>query len=137
MDYNAARSPIKRKAKWNLKLMHDDASPANALVDSADAKSARMDNHKGEVVRGISEHVRANLDLLKRVEDSWQPTDFLPDLTKEDWRESLGKLREQAAALPDELLVILVGTMVTEEALPSYQTSFNRLAGVEDSTGAS
>jgi len=39
--------------------------------------------------------------------------------------------------LPDELLVNLVGTMVTEEALPSYQTSFNRLAGVEDSTGAS
>jgi acyl-[acyl-carrier-protein] desaturase len=30
------------------------------------------------------------------------------------------ELREHAAELPDELLVCLVGDMITEEALPTY-----------------
>ncbi|GMV79523.1 MAG: acyl-ACP desaturase [Planctomycetota bacterium] len=96
-----------------------------------------MLDQKLEIVSSLSDQARTNLDLLKSVEESWQPTDFLPDLTKESWRDDLQKLREGAAALPDALLVILVGTMVTEEALPSYQTSFNRLPGVNDPTGAS
>ncbi|KAF8768995.1 hypothetical protein HU200_007053 [Digitaria exilis] len=41
------------------------------------------------------------------------------------------------AGLPDEYLVVLVGDMVTEEALPTYQTMINTLDGVRDETGAS
>jgi acyl-[acyl-carrier-protein] desaturase len=33
------------------------------------------------------------------------------------------------------MLVVLVGNIVTEEALPSYQTAFNRYQGVADQTG--
>jgi len=36
--------------------------------------------------------------------------------------------REVAQAVSDELLVVLVGDMVTEEALPSYSVSLNNLA---------
>jgi len=39
--------------------------------------------------------------------------------------------------LSDEILVVLVGDTVTEEALPSYQTMINRHAGLMDETGAS
>jgi acyl-[acyl-carrier-protein] desaturase len=45
--------------------------------------------------------------------------------------------RQQARALSDDVLVVLVGDMVTEEALPTYQTWLNRLKGVSDPTGAS
>jgi acyl-[acyl-carrier-protein] desaturase len=46
-------------------------------------------------------------------------------------------LRESARALPDELLVVLVGDMVTEDALPSYHSWLNGLQGITDRTGTS
>jgi acyl-[acyl-carrier-protein] desaturase len=71
------------------------------------------------------------------VGESWQPTDWLPDLAAADWRDQLGEFRDRARGLPDDVLVILVGDMITEEALPSYQTWLNRLQGLGDPTGAS
>ncbi len=95
-------------------------------------------NSRLEVINSIEGFVSENLStLLKPVEESWQPSDFLPDMTKENWRESVHEFRERAKEMPDDLLVVLVGDMVTEEALPTYQTWLNRLEGVTDSTGAS
>lgn len=91
-----------------------------------------------QVIQSIEPFVNTHLPtLLKPVAESWQPTDWLPDLAAGDWREQLGAFRERAGELPDEVLVVLVGDMVTEEALPSYQTWLNRLQGVGDPTGAS
>ncbi len=91
-----------------------------------------------EAVKSLEGFVAENLpSLLKPVHENWQPSDLLPDSSQPEWMQSLEELRRQAAALPDELLVVLVGDMVTEEALPTYQTWINRLAGVTDATGAS
>lgn len=46
-------------------------------------------------------------------------------------------LRKRTDELPDEYLVVLVGDMITEEALPTYMTMLNTLDGVRDDTGAS
>jgi len=86
-----------------------------------------MEDHVGETIKRF----------LKPVNESWQPSDFLPDPTSPDFEEKLAAFREQAGTLPDDVLVVLVGDMITEEALPSYQTWFNRLEGVEDNTGTS
>ena len=51
--------------------------------------------------------------------------------------EELAELWATAACVPDDVLVCLVGNMVTEEALPTYQSMFNRTDGVGDDTGAS
>jgi acyl-[acyl-carrier-protein] desaturase len=45
------------------------------------------------------------------------------------------RFREPASELSDELLVVLVGDMVTEEALPNYAVSLNLIA--RDETGTS
>jgi len=91
-----------------------------------------------EVIKSMEEFVERHLpSLLKPIEESWQPTDFLPDMSAENWPEQLNEFRERAKALPDDVLVVLVGDMVTEEALPTYQTWLNRLQGVRDCTGAS
>ncbi|MGA9118906.1 MAG: acyl-ACP desaturase [Bacteroidota bacterium] len=91
-----------------------------------------------EVIKSIEGYVGEHLDtLLKPVESSWQPTDFLPDMAKPGWEEQLEELRREAETLQDDVLVVLVGDMVTEEALPTYQTWLNRLDGVTDGTGAS
>ena len=51
-------------------------------------------------------------------------------MSKEDALEEIRSLRERAAAIPDEVIVLLVGNMITEEALPSYQTYFNLIEGI-------
>jgi len=75
------------------------------------------------------------LPQLRPVADCWQPSDFLPDLAREDWHERVEELRADAAVLSDDVLVVLVGNIVTEEALPSYQTALNRFPGMTDPTG--
>ena len=46
------------------------------------------------------------------------------------------ELRERTAVLPDDYWVVLVGDMITEEALPTYMAMLNTLDGVRDETGA-
>ena len=70
--------------------------------------------------------------MLLDINDCWQPTDFLPDMQQENALDMVKQLRERAAGIPDEVLVSLVGNMITEEALPSYQTFFNLLKGVNE-----
>ena len=90
---------------------------------------------KREVLTGLQHVVEENLSLLVPIERAWQPTDYLPDLTEPDWSERLAAFREPATQLSDGVLVVLVGDMVTEEALPSYSVSLNLIA--EDQTGTS
>ena len=85
------------------------------------------------VIESLQDHVAEHLGLLTPVDRIWQPTDYLPDLTAGDWSEQLGRFREAARCLPDELLVVLVGNMVTEEALPNYAISLEHI--VRDPTG--
>ncbi|XP_042486970.1 stearoyl-[acyl-carrier-protein] 9-desaturase 6, chloroplastic-like [Macadamia integrifolia] len=78
------------------------------------------------------------LPMLKPVEQSWQPHDFLPDSTQptDSFMDQVRVLREQTSGLPDDYLVALVGDMITEEALPTYMSMLNRFDGVEDETGS-
>ncbi|KAF5955126.1 hypothetical protein HYC85_007982 [Camellia sinensis] len=79
------------------------------------------------------------LPLLKPVDQCWQPQDFLPDPTLpfDAFTDEVRTLRERTAGLPDDYFVVLVGDMITEDALPTYQTMINTLDGVRDETGAS
>jgi acyl-[acyl-carrier-protein] desaturase len=90
-------------------------------------------DHDG-VIRAIEPAIADNLDLLVSIDRAWQPTDYLPDLEAEDWREQVERFRLTAQGISDELLVILVGDMVTEEALPSYAASLNGLVRDEEGT---
>lgn len=87
-----------------------------------------------ELLRSLKDVVEQNLALLLPLEDAWQPTDYLPNLAKEDWQEQLTSFRESAEVLTDEVLVVLVGDMVTEEALPNYAISLNLIAQDEQGT---
>jgi len=77
------------------------------------------------------------LPLLTPVDQLWQPADYLPAPESEDFLDRVADLRARARELPDELLVCLVGDMITEEALPTYMAMLNTLDGVRDETGRS
>lgn len=93
---------------------------------------------KIEIFKSLESWAEDNiLPILKPVEDSWQPQDFLPDSSSDGFTEQVLELQERSKGIPDEYLVCLVGDMITEEALPTYQTMLNTLDGVRDETGAS
>lgn len=98
---------------------------------------ASMYPHKVEVLQAMEPFVEQHLNILKTVDESWQPQDFLPDMRREDWREKIAELRAECQEIPDALLVAIVGDTVTEEALPTYQTLLNTFEGMEDPTGTS
>jgi acyl-[acyl-carrier-protein] desaturase len=81
-----------------------------------------------DMIESLQGFVGENLSLLAPVDQAWQPSDFLPDLTADDWADRLSRFRESARCLPDDLLVVLVGNMVTEEALPNYSVSLEQIA---------
>ncbi|KAM3375655.1 hypothetical protein P3S68_014369 [Capsicum galapagoense] len=84
----------------------------------------------------VSESV---LSFSKPVEKCWQPIEFLSDPCQgpKEFAEEVRALRQRALGLPDEYFVMLVGNMLTEDALPTYQTALNTLDGVGDETGSS
>ncbi|KAJ8563558.1 hypothetical protein K7X08_032010 [Anisodus acutangulus] len=97
-----------------------------------------MAPQKIEIFKSMEGWAEQNLlTLLKPVEKSWQPQDFLPDPASDGFHDQVNELRERAKELPDDYFVVLVGDMITEEALPTYQTMLNTLDGVRDETGAS
>jgi acyl-[acyl-carrier-protein] desaturase len=65
----------------------------------------------------------------------WQPADLLPDAASPDFLAQVETLRKECKRLPAEFLVVLVGDMVTEEALPSYMSMLNRMDGTRDHSG--
>jgi len=90
-----------------------------------------------EVIEDLAPIAGAMVDdvLLETGDKAWQPQDYLPDLTQEDFEEQIRDFRGQASCVPDDVLVVLIGDMVTEEALPTYQTLLNTFEGCDDPTG--
>lgn len=75
------------------------------------------------------------MPMLRHSSVCWQPNDFLPDSSSPDFLDQMAELRKNASDLPLDFLVVLVGDMVTEEALPSYMNMLNLLDVTKDETG--
>ncbi|HVX85006.1 MAG TPA: acyl-ACP desaturase [Phycisphaerae bacterium] len=89
------------------------------------------------LLQSLQPQVRKSLKFLADPARAWQPSDYLPDLGCEDWHHQLLDFRKHSREIDDPLLVILVGDMVTEEALPSYAVSLNLIANDQEGTNAS
>ncbi|XP_051140085.1 stearoyl-[acyl-carrier-protein] 9-desaturase 6, chloroplastic-like [Andrographis paniculata] len=99
-----------------------------------------MAPEKVEVFKSLEPWATRNLlPLLKPVEKCWQPSDFLPDpsLPDDEFMDKVLSLRKSSNGLPNDYFVVLVGDMVTEEAIPTYQSMINLCDGIKDDTGAS
>jgi acyl-[acyl-carrier-protein] desaturase len=94
-----------------------------------------MSDDRIAVMRQVEPLVERVLAAMPSVEDSWQPSDLLPSMDSEAWKDGVESLRAEASRLTDEMLIVLVGNVITEEALPSYLCALNRFAGVVDRTG--
>ncbi|KAF9674523.1 hypothetical protein SADUNF_Sadunf10G0136000 [Salix dunnii] len=127
-------NPISTKEVQNLKKK-PNCPPQEVHVQVTHS----MPPQKLEIFKSMENWAEENLlALLKPVESCWQPQDFLPEPESDGFYEQVKELRERARELPDDYFVVLVGDMITEEALPTYQTMLNTLdGGIRDETGAS
>lgn len=91
-----------------------------------------MNASRVEVLKSIEGFVGDAIPQLTMGEsDYWQPSDFLPDLATPEGIEEIRAIQEHARALGDDLLVVLIGDMITEEALPSYSMWIQQIDGVD------
>jgi acyl-[acyl-carrier-protein] desaturase len=102
------------------------------LEENSSVRAKRLD-----IMKQMEPFAEEKLLLLKPPGKCWQPTEFLPEATSENWHDEVRALRETAKPLSDELLVVLIGDMVTEEALPSYQTMLTATDGFLEGLGTS
>lgn len=91
-----------------------------------------MDGNRREVLKSLEGFVNDQIPQLTLQEDEyWQPSDFLPDLSQPGACERLREFQENARGLSDDLMAVLIGDMITEEALPSYSMWIQQIDGVD------
>ncbi len=71
---------------------------------------------------------------LSSVESNWQPADLLPQSDAPDFFDEIRNIQEQAENLIYDLLAVLIGDTITEEALPTYETWLGGLKGVRENS---
>lgn len=90
-----------------------------------------LKNIRLEVMQHIEKDVESLIQkYLIPAEKIWQPTDFLPDSESDNFHEELREIRELSKDLPYDFWVVLVGDMITEEALPTYESWLMDVEGV-------
>jgi len=92
----------------------------------------RKQGERLEVLQALEGNIQGYIQkYLVPIETIWQPTDFLPDPKADDFLEQVKGLREEAKELDYDFWIVLIGDMVTEEALPSYETWLMGLKGID------
>ncbi|HSI70211.1 MAG TPA: acyl-ACP desaturase [Gillisia sp.] len=91
-----------------------------------------LDNMRLEVMQTVEKDVDKFVEkYLIPVEEIWQPTDLLPNLQNDNYMDELEQIREEAKELGYDFWVVLVADMVTEEALPTYESWLMDMQGVD------
>ncbi|GAA4280101.1 acyl-ACP desaturase [Gaetbulibacter aestuarii] len=88
-------------------------------------------NVRLEVMQFLEKDVES---LIKKylipVDTIWQPSDFLPNSESDSFFDEVTEIRELSKELPYDFWVVLVGDMITEEALPTYESWLMDVEGV-------
>ena len=92
---------------------------------------ANIKQNKIEVMNFLGRDIESIVsEYLKDIDTNWQPSDFLPDSANEQFFAEFKELQLQCKELPYDYLAVLVGDVITEEALPTYESWLMDLEGV-------
>tara|TARA_R110000868_G_scaffold411572_1_gene705432 strand:- start:2476 stop:3468 length:993 start_codon:yes stop_codon:yes gene_type:complete len=90
-----------------------------------------LKNVRLEVMQFLEKDVNSLIEkYLIPIEKIWQPSDFLPNSEGDNFFEEVREIRELSKELPYDFWVVLVGDMITEEALPTYESWLMDVEGV-------
>ena len=84
-----------------------------------------------EAMHFLAEKIESIIEeFLKKIDDNWQPADFLPDSSSENFIKEIKELRAECKELPYDYMAVLVGDTITEEALPTYESWLMDVEGI-------
>ncbi|MBK5273179.1 MAG: acyl-ACP desaturase [Bacteroidia bacterium] len=69
-------------------------------------------------------------EFLVNIDTIWQPADFLPVSSNENFIKEIKELQAECKELPYDYLAVLVGDTITEEALPTYESWLMEIDGI-------
>ncbi|TXE13078.1 acyl-ACP desaturase [Seonamhaeicola algicola] len=91
-----------------------------------------LKNVRLEVMQFLEKDVDALIQkYLIPIDKIWQPTDFLPNSESDTFFDEITEIRELSKELPYDFWVVLVGDMITEEALPTYESWLMDVEGID------
>ena len=90
-----------------------------------------LDPSRREVMHFLAQQTEQAIDqFLNKIDENWQPADLLPDSSQDNFTEQIRDLRESCKDLPYDYMVVLVGDIITEEALPTYESWLMDIEGI-------
>ena len=90
-----------------------------------------INNVRKEVMLTLEKDIETTFGkFLIAPEEIWQPTDFLPNPQSDTFIDEVKEIRELSKELDNDFWVSLVGDMITEEALPTYESWLLDLDGI-------
>lgn len=93
--------------------------------------SINLQQNKIEVMNFLGKEMDLIIkEYLKDIDTNWQPSDLLPDSSLESFSLEVKELQNQCKELPYDYMAVLVGDVITEEALPTYESWLMDLEGV-------
>lgn len=92
----------------------------------------KLPNERLEVMAALEPAINNVKDgFLPKPEDMWQPSDFLPDSTQDDFLDKVQEIKELAKDMSYDLVAVLIGDTITEEALPTYESWLFNMQGID------
>jgi acyl-[acyl-carrier-protein] desaturase len=89
-------------------------------------------NVRKEVMQTLEKKVDIfTKDYLIEPEIIWQPSDFLPNPQSNSFMSEVEEIREISKELGNDFWISLVGDMITEEALPTYESWLLDIDGID------
>lgn len=93
-----------------------------------------MKQNRTEVMSFLSKKIEDIIgEYLNNVDTNWQPADLLPNSSSENFIADIKELQLQCKELPYDYLAVLVGDVITEEALPTYESWLMEVEGITNS----
>ena len=92
----------------------------------------KLSNIRIEVMQTIEKSLDELLiKYLKPIEENWQPSDLLPDSREPSFSDEIEELQAVAKEMSYDLLAVLIGDTITEEALPTYESWLMGIEGID------
>jgi acyl-[acyl-carrier-protein] desaturase len=90
-----------------------------------------FEEKRREVMAHIEQFMLEKMfEYLKPIDTIWQPSDFLPDASRDTFYNDVKEMQESARGLSYDLVAVLIGDTITEEALPTYESWLTMVQGV-------
>ena len=84
-----------------------------------------------EVMQFLAQKIETIIgEFLKNIDTNWQPSDFLPESNNPAFTKEIKEIQQQCKELPYDYMAVLVGDIITEEALPTYESWLTDVEGI-------